>query len=68
MEEFKISLFESEYKINFPSYETLTVPECVKYVNIIAERYDIDISNLKDNWHPTNLSIKEQMLQKGLNC
>lgn len=47
MEEFKISLFESEYKINFPSYETLTVPECVKYVNIIAERYDIDISNFE---------------------
>lgn len=59
MEDFKISLFESEYKITFPNYETLMELECDKLVSAIAERYNIDKSNFEEQMRSKQSYFKE---------
>jgi hypothetical protein len=45
MDEFKISLFESEHKTSFPEYETLNQSECQSIATELSNRYKINISN-----------------------
>jgi hypothetical protein len=52
MEEFKISLFESEYKLKFPGYKTLSVLECEELVNSIAKRLQIKTSSFESQLVP----------------
>ena len=47
MEEFKIEMFEEEYKKNFPTHESLTRPECQDLVNRLSTKYDLSSSNLE---------------------
>ncbi|MDP3928567.1 MAG: hypothetical protein Q8R57_06055 [Bacteroidota bacterium] len=46
MEDFKIELFEQEYKINFPNFVHLSENECLLLINQISQRFDLEINNL----------------------
>jgi len=46
MEDFKIELFEQEYKINFPNFVHLSENECLLLINKISKRFDLEINNL----------------------
>ena len=47
MDEFKISLFESEHAFRFPQYQSLGKIEGQKLMNNIAEKYNINLTNFE---------------------
>jgi len=49
MESFKIILFETEYKIPFPIYKTLDKTECENLISRLAEKYQVDFSNIEND-------------------
>jgi hypothetical protein len=48
MDNFKISLFESEYKSRFPEHKTLSVVECRSVLQNIVERYNLSSSDVEN--------------------
>lgn len=47
MDEFKISLFEDEYKVSFPCYKSLSDVECQNLLKFISNKYTIPIENIE---------------------
>lgn len=47
MEDFKISLFENEYKIPFPEYKTLTNTECKVLLNRLSHKYNLEREDIE---------------------
>ncbi len=47
MDEFKISLFENEYKKSFPMYTTLTKDQAHKLMGDITTKYNVDGTNFE---------------------
>jgi hypothetical protein len=67
MEEFKILLFESEYKLSFPGYEVLSTSACEKLINSIAGKHQIDISNFEQQLTSMQSFYKRTDALEGFN-
>jgi len=48
MDDFKISLFESEYKEQFPIYKMLEEVDCRQLTDQISKKYDLDVFNIEE--------------------
>lgn len=60
MDAFKIILFESERKLSFPGFKTLTRPECQNLINKLSEKY-----NLVGNDIALELSSRQTFYEKA---
>jgi hypothetical protein len=60
MDKFKIDLFESEYKMSFPEYKTLTQPKCQRIVDKISKKYSLNTSTIEKE-----LSLKQVFYEKS---
>ena len=59
MEEFKISFFEAEHKIQFPFFKKLNSSECQNTLNTISKLYNLNKSNINNQLAAKQKNLSE---------
>jgi hypothetical protein len=67
MEDFKIELFEQEYKINCPNFVHLSENECLFLITQISERYDLEKNNLIQSISLRQVNLENVDAKDGFN-